>query len=297
MGVREWQGQRRRLGVRRLVAVTMAFSSVLAIGLPRPASAAPAPRLWTFAGALTVQSPDSVGSQLVAQRPTLCPAGKPIASSMTLTQALASARQTVIGLAGSSAVKAFDTSSTATSAVQSRAAAVGMFVDRKPVPSLLAMLRTHQLVPNDPTILSSISALLNILGHPKESLAVAKAADAMAAAPLSPMGISGQAILLNNEGEALLQLRRWADAERLLRQAVTLSPELSEAKVNLAVALLCQQKDEDAVKYYRLGRYRQHYDLVAQGTDPSAPSAPVISEVLDLSHGVSGTYPTFRIPA
>src|SRR5204863_718591 len=47
----------------------------------------------------------------------------------------------------------------------------------------------------------------------------------------------------------------------------------------------------------RLGRYRQHYDLVAQGTDPSAPSAPVISEVLDLSHGVSGTYPTFRIPA
>jgi tetratricopeptide (TPR) repeat protein len=201
----------------------------------------------------------------------------------------------VIAKAGAAAVGAFDRSATAQSAVQSRAAAVGLFVGRKPVPALLARLRTHQLVPRDPSILSSISAVLNILGLGKQSLVVAKAADAMASAPAQAMGISGQAMLLNNEGHAMLLLRRWAAAELVLRKAVLLAPELSEAKINLALALLCQHEDEDAVKFYRLGQYRKPYDLVP-GTDPASPSTPQADEVFDLSHGVDGTYPILRVP-
>src|SRR5439155_24779878 len=101
-----------------------------------------------------------------------------------------SARQFVIAQAGAAAVSRFDHSTTAQSATQSRAAAVGTFVGRMPVPSLLALLRTHQLVPRDPSILSSISAVLNILGLGKQSFVVARAADAMASAPAQAMGIS-----------------------------------------------------------------------------------------------------------
>src|SRR5262249_46498291 len=158
---------------------------------------------------------------------------------------------------------------------ESRAAAVMTFGDRKPLAALLALLRTHALAPKDPSILASISAVMNVLGLAKQSYAVAQAADAMTSSPHSVMGISRPAILLNKEGHAMLLLRQWAAAEKVLRQAVALAPELSEAKVNLALALLCQQQDEEAVRFYRLGQYRQPFTLVQEGSDPNAPSVPV----------------------
>src|SRR4029453_9601228 len=118
----------------------------------------------------------------------------------------------------------------------------------------------------------------NILGYPREAFAIAKAADAMPATPGQAMGISGQAMLLNNEGHAMLGLRRWADAERVLRQAMVLSPELSEAKVNLAIALLCQHEDEDAVKFFRAGQYRKAYTLIPVNNMPQPDVAPLASQ-------------------
>jgi len=169
------------------------------------ATTSPRPVLWTFSGGMPLSG--DAGSFFVADRDRYCPPGSPVNASLTLRRALANARAIVIALAGAEAVDAFDGSATAKSATQARAAAVDMFADRKPVPALLALLRVHQLQPKDPSILTSISALLNILGYPKESLAVAKATDAMPVSPGQAMGISGQAILLNNEGHALLGLR------------------------------------------------------------------------------------------
>jgi len=283
---------------RSIVGVALVIATVVAVapGASADDAAAPPPKLWSFGSAYSVDSPAAILARFVQNRDTYCAAGKPIAATMTLTQALASARQYVVSQAGASAVGAFDRSSTAKSATESRAAAVGLFAARKPLPALLALLRTHQLLPKDPSILSSISAVLNVLGLAKQSLAVAKAADAMSSTPLPAMGVNGQAILLNNEGHAMLLLRQWAAAEKVLRQAVTLSPELAEAKVNLALALLCQHEDEDAVNFYRLGRYRRAYSMIQLGSDPSAPSVPVTDEVLDLSQGVSASYPDVRIP-
>ena len=277
-----------------LVAVIGVFAVTFSPG-PSASAATPAPRLWTDSGANTLRG--NAPGYLVGYRDRYCPAGKPIPATLTLAQALANARTFVVGLAAQAAVNAFTRSSTATSAIQSRAAAVGMFADRKPVPALLALLRVHELQPTDPSILASIAALLNILGHPKEAYVISKAADAMKTTPLPAMGISGQATLLNNEGHALLGLRRWADAERVLRQAVTLAPELSEAKVNLAIALLCQQEDEDAVKFFRAGQYRRPYHMVDVSPYPPFDTAPVASEVFDLSHGVTGTLPAINIPS
>ena len=297
------RASRRPSRFRSIVAVALVFAAVFAVAPGASADEAgtartttTAPKLWSFGSAFNVDSTDAVLARFIQNRDTYCPPGKPIAVSMTLAQALAAARQYVINTAGASAVGAFDHSTTAQSATQSRAAAVGMFADRKPLPALLALLRTRQLVPSDPSILSSISAVLNVLGLGKQSLAVAKAADAMSSTPLPAMGLNGQAILLNNEGHAMLLLRQWSAAEKVLRQAVALAPELAEAKVNLALALLCQHEDEDAVKFYRLGRYRKAYSMVQLGSDPSSPSVPVTDEVLDLSQGVSALYPDLQIP-
>jgi hypothetical protein len=166
----------------------------------------PAPVLWTFSGGVPFRG--DAASSFVVDRDRYCPPGRPITAALTLRRALADARAIVVALAGTDAVNAFDRSATATSATQARAAAVDLFADRKPVPALLALLRVHQLQPRDASVLASISALLNILGQPKESLAVAKAADAMPGVPGPAMGISGRAILLNNEGHAMLGLRR-----------------------------------------------------------------------------------------
>jgi tetratricopeptide (TPR) repeat protein len=281
-------------GMILVLVLTLLASAFLGPGRA-DAATAPAPRLWTYSGESAVDASGAL-SRLIQMRDSYCPAGKPIPSNMTLAQALASAKQVVVDLAGTKAVAAFEHSATARSAVQSRAAAAGMFAGKKTVAALLALLRTNELEPNDPTTLSSISALLNILNRPKESLAMAKAADALRTAPDSPMGISGQAVLLNNEGHAMLELRRWADAERLLRQSATLSPELSEAKVNLAIALLCQQEDDEAVRFFRAGMYRRPYHLVQTSDQPGAQSIPEADQVLDVSHGANGMFPSVRIP-
>jgi hypothetical protein len=83
----------------------------------------------------------------------------------------------------------------------------------------------------------------------------------------------------------------------MLREAVRLGPELSEAKINLAVALLCQEQDAEAVRFYRLGRYRKPYALVEQTQDPQHPSVPVDGEIFDLSRGVDGMFPALDIPS
>ncbi|HXJ64544.1 MAG TPA: hypothetical protein VNN79_12390, partial [Actinomycetota bacterium] len=229
-------GTHRASGFRSFVAVVLVTATVLGTGqaaFAAPNATAPPPKLWSFGSAYDEDSTQAVLARFIANRDTYCPGGKPIAVTTSLAQALASARQYVVSQAGASAVSGFEHSAAARSATESRAAAVMTFAARKPLAALLALLRTHELSPKDPSILASISAVLNVLGLAKQSYAVAKAADAMSAAPHSVMGISGQAILLNNEGHAMLELRRWADAERLLRQSATLSPELSEAKVNL----------------------------------------------------------------
>jgi tetratricopeptide (TPR) repeat protein len=277
-----------------VTAALATVGSLLSFAPAAKAATPPPPVLWSFSAA--DKYPGNADGTLIFLRDRYCPPGKPIATSLTPTKALANARAIVVTMAGAKAVSAFDHSSSAATATAARSAAVGLFADRKPVPALLALLRVHQLQPADPSILSSIAALLNILGHPQEAFAIAKAADAMPAPPGQAMGISGQAMLLNNEGHAMLGLRRWADAERVLRQAVALAPELSEAKVNLAIALLCQHEDEDAVKFFRAGQYRRAYTMVQVTDLPTPEYAPAASQAFDLSHGAKGELPLIRIP-
>jgi tetratricopeptide (TPR) repeat protein len=269
---------------------------VIALAAPAAGAApAPPPELWSFAAAAPVASPETVGADLVRQRDTLCAPDR--GKTPALPAALRAAQAIVVAAVGRGAVQAFERSPTARSPVAARGAAVGLFAQGRATGALLALLRLHELAPQDPSTLSSIAATLNVLGRPREALAVAQAARSMRGTPAAAMGISGRAMLRSNEGQALVGVGRYAAAERALREAVRLAPDLSEAKANLAVALLCQEQDAEAVRFYRLARYRRPYTLVEQTQDPQHPSVPVDGEIFDLSRGVDGMFPALRIPA
>ena len=95
--------------------------------------------------------------------------------------------------------------------------------------------------------LVNLAAIANGQNLPAVSLALLDAADGLTIdADTSPVGIAGRAALLNNRGHALLLLRRFADAEPVLREALALNPELSEAARNLVHALVKLGRDDEA---------------------------------------------------
>jgi tetratricopeptide (TPR) repeat protein len=158
----------------------------------------------------------------------------------------------------------------------------------------------------NPRRLVNASVLLVQVGRAQDALALLKQAEKLKDRNPGPMGISPQAILWNNEGYALIHLRRYKEAEKVLRQAAGRSPLLSEANTNLAAALLCEGNPSEAAKYWILGLRRQGAPG-ASGGFPGLPAlrtagskeapAPGVShfrfkDIFDLSQG---THVTFHV--
>lgn len=109
------------------------------------------------------------------------------------------------------------------------------------------LLVAHELDKKDATPLVNLAAIANSQGLPGAALALLEEASNLKMDDDdSPMGMRERASLLNNRGHALILLGRYADAEKPLRQALAMSPEMSEAARNLAHTLIRQGKREQA---------------------------------------------------
>ncbi|GGJ27534.1 hypothetical protein [Deinococcus roseus] len=174
----------------------------------------------------------------------------------------------------------------------------------KPLAAMALLLRAHELEPQNPSHLVNLSGLANFYGFWYESLALLDAAKVLQDATLAPWSLNKQALLLNNQGHALLGINKPAQAEVVLRQAVQLEPLLPEAKRNLAQALGEQGKCEEAARWYRLGVYREPIkDMLGPNKEPVvSEEADAITlkpwqEAYALDRGVEGRFPHIPIPA
>ncbi len=263
-----------------------------------PAQAAPIrgdaakPRAVTiaFSNARQVPSASALAADLRFQASADC-AGKPVTGSATLTQAIAWAKA-IEDRAGRKAVRAVDSGRDGKPALAELDAS-GALVNGNPGGALAALLAAYSKNPKDATVLRDLGSLLAQLGQPLDALAMFGQADKVGGAVRHPMGISETATELNDRGFALLELRRWAAAGTTLVKAVAEAPLLSEAKLNLGAALLCQGKIAAAAKMMFAGSRRDSYkayDRVA--TQTLVPAG----ELIDVSKGRAGAWPSFPYP-
>jgi tetratricopeptide (TPR) repeat protein len=109
------------------------------------------------------------------------------------------------------------------------------------------LLVAHELDEDDATPLVNLAAIANSQGLPGVALALVDAASKLKMRDDdSPMGMRERASLLNNRGHALLLLGKYDKAEKPLREALAMSPEMSEAARNLVYVLIKQGKREEA---------------------------------------------------
>lgn len=178
----------------------------------------------------------------------------------------------------------------------------------KPNAALAALLAAHRLQPNEPQHLVNLGGVLVTLGLPGDALTVLDAAAKLQQGGAGALGWSSAAVLHTNRGVALTALRRFEQAETVLRRAIAAEPMLSEANAGLGVALTCQGKFAEAAKFARAGQRR----TPTKTTTPSQPQAPREIQVtrggepvrtrlpasfsFDLSRGKQAALPNLKLP-
>lgn len=260
------------------------------------------------------------------------PAGKPTLKrsvignrTLTLAQAIASLRTMLNENSTPAARAAFAASPQYKDARKCRVAAAGALAAKRVTAALAALLRARELEPKNPVHLFNLAGLTTRVGLPRHTLALLDAADKLGA-PKSGYAVTARAAALTNRGHALIQLKRFAEAETVLREAATLAPALSEARVNLAHALYQQNdpaKKQQAMQTMRFARWRKATPSwptkSAPGAGPAVPTRPTApadedddvsdaqfeaerkgrppaSALFDLARRKSGGLPTIKIP-
>lgn len=255
---------------------------------------------------------------LLRQRPAADTAPAGAARPPGLSEALNSARSFLNKHASQKALAAFNSSAHARDGERAAAAAAGAMIYGRPLAALAALLRAHELQPQNAAHLAALSAVLSRMGMHQEALAILDSPVVMNGRLPSPLGMGGQAGALNTRGFALLQLGRARDAEDALRKAVARSPQLAEARANLAFALWAQEdqrKKDEAVRLLAAvwrRASRPAAKTVPGRTPPSrGPVSTVPGEIaselfapggngttsLDLSRGKRLRIPDLKIPA
>lgn len=229
---------------------------------------------------------------------------------LTLPQAIENARARLSRDASASAIAGLRSSPTARTVPTLQGAAMAAVVAGKPAAALAAWLAAYDKEPRNLSVLVNLAGLLARMGMPTEALALLDAADALGAAVPAPAGLKGPAIALNTRGYALLLLRRWKEADALLRKAVALDPQLSEAALNLAYVVNQEGDKEEARRWFVMGVWRVRPQTITSGgagsasgdassnpfAGPGTNSLPSLGEMFDLSYGVPGRLPIFRHP-
>lgn len=219
--------------------------------------------------------------------------------------ALTGARTLLAAKESPAALAAFKTSAFAATAAQAERFAATALLDGKPGAALAGFLRAIDLSPNSADPLIGASQVLADHGDPRAALALARRALTKEFERTTAMGLNKQAVALNAEGYALLQLGRCAEAERSLRAAYEIEPLLSEARLNLGGALVCQGKAAGG-RWLRAGSRRQQ--IMQDGSVEEKPTegepavdVPVelMEKVVDLSQQQTFVRPNFapEVPA
>jgi hypothetical protein len=166
-------------------------------------------------------------------------------------------------------------------------------LDKRPLAALAVLLDALRRRPRDVETLVSISALLSRLEMPRQALAVLASIRRIPRAP-TPMGISLRAVLLNNQGLALLELGRYREAERILHAALKAGPLLAVAQQNLGDARICSGAAAT------VGVPWPPPDPPLPPDDPPIEQAGSESlppdQIFDLTQGVDGTLPSVSYP-
>jgi tetratricopeptide (TPR) repeat protein len=234
-------------------------------------------QLHAFSDSRTLPDAADVSLLLQLLSPLYCQITSPVPLSYGV--AMASIQTKLNQLAGAGALEGFIAGNASTHQEQLVALAAAAMADNKGPGALAALLAAHHNDPTNPAHLVNAAGAASLLAMPNEAIALLDAADAMGGNFGAPMGIDGHAIAQNNRGFALHQLGQWSQAQALFSSATALEPSLSEARLNLSYALLCQG-DPNATEAYLAGLRRsplqaldQTFDL-SRGIGPDMPQLP-----------------------
>lgn len=178
-------------------------------------------------------------------------------------------------------MEAFQASTDAKDARQASQAALEASLMGRYSAALAALMAAHRLAPKNAEILVNLAGAMSHYRLDAEALTVLNAADKLSLGE-GALGWSVKAALLNNRGYALLNLGRFPEAETALRAASKLTPDLAEAQQNLARALTCQGKTDEALLAVRRGMRR----TAAESAKPGTPLPP--EAVIETSQPESG---------
>jgi tetratricopeptide (TPR) repeat protein len=184
-------------------------------------------------------------------------AGPKKPEQMTLAKAVSTADAYLTKTAGADAMAAFKASADYHSVPKLEGSAAGAMAAKSPGAALAALLRAHELEPHEASHLLNAAGAAAAIGLPNEALAFLDAAETLDLKKRLPMGISPEAASLATRGYALYQLGKYAEAETALKEALSISPVLSEeASTTLAAVKACRGKDP--IPAYKTGRWRQN---------------------------------------
>jgi hypothetical protein len=174
-------------------------------------------------------------------------------------------------------------------------AAAAELASGRPAIALDALLRAHQLAPNDAAPLIDAAPLLTQAGKAQAALKLLAAAQHLKMPKLTPFGVSFTALLENNEGQALLGTHQFAKAVTELTKASGASSVLRESRQLLTAAYLCTNNKGQAGKFLIAGTFRQNLDAIKSGIIDKRDPNPV--DVLDTANGKTLELPNYAYPA
>ncbi len=259
-------------------------------------------RLYGYSDA-SVLMPASFDAQFLAtQKSLMCqpPAVTPL--DLTIEQAVQNLWARLEQKVGAPALAEFRADPRYDTVPEAQTFAAGSMLYRQMDGAIAGYLRAYEQAPNNALLLINAAGALITAGLPNEALAFLNRADAIRSQPGvtlgAPMGIPGAELAINNRGAALLGQGRWAQAEAVLRPLAASGSELAEARTNLSVALLCQNKDQEAARWYRLGERRRLYDALIPLTPPEVEGTRLPPQyTFDRSYGKMPNIPRVAVAA
>jgi tetratricopeptide (TPR) repeat protein len=242
-------------------------------------------QLQAFSDALRLDPLAEMEADLNMVGPLYCLTnGLPAPATLTLAQARQNAQGYLQQLAGSAAVDGVRShlANRSLGEIDSFATAAGAAGETDA--ALAALLIAVEMFPGEPMPLVNAAGLLSNSGLPNEAISFLDAAAATGKPYGSPMGVDGEQIAANNRAHALLMRGQWAEAEAILRAVVVAEPQLAEARMNLSRALLCQNENAEAARWYRMAQRRMVWDVVKDGPEIRDEMIP-IDHLYDTSAG------------
>jgi hypothetical protein len=192
------------------------------------------------------------------------PAAPAVPKAINLEQTLAKLRADLARGLGSGSLAALEKSAEAANAGAASRGAYMAFWHGKPQASLGLLLRAAKLEPKNATHLVNLTAIALYYGLNREALVLITAAEKLGG-KLEP------GVLLANKGHALLRATRYAEAEKVLRAAVNANQNLTEPRMNLAMAIAMQGKTRcaEALEWQSKAWWRSDFsDALKNNTRP-----------------------------